>query len=101
MVDKVMFATGRRPNIEGLGLETAGVRLGQTGGIAVDEFSQTSVPHIYAIGDVTNRINLTPVAIREGHAFADTRVRRQADRGRSHRSADRGVLRARGRRRSA
>ena len=49
------------------------------GAIAVDEFSQTSVPNIYAIGDVTDRINLTPVAIREGHAFADTRVRRQAD----------------------
>ena len=67
-----MFATGRRPNIAGLGLEAAGVRLAKNGGIAVDEFSRTSVPHIYAVGDVTNRINLTPVAIREGHAFADT-----------------------------
>ena len=73
MVDKVMFATGRRPNVDGLGLEAAGVRARrQTGGIAVDAYSQTSVPHIYAVGDVTNRINLTPVAIREGHAFADT-----------------------------
>jgi glutathione reductase (NADPH) len=72
MVDRVMFATGRRPNISGLGLEAAGVRLAKNGGIAVDEFSQTSTPHIHAIGDVTNRINLTPVAIREGHAFADT-----------------------------
>jgi glutathione reductase (NADPH) len=72
VVDKVMFATGRRPNIEGLGLDLAGVQIGQTGGIAVDEYSRTSVPSIYAIGDVTNRINLTPVAIREGHAFADT-----------------------------
>ena len=72
LVDKVMFATGRRPNIEGLGLDLAGVQIGQTGGIAVDEYSRTSVPSIYAIGDVTNRINLTPVAIREGHAFADT-----------------------------
>ena len=71
-VDRVMFATGRRPNISGLGLEAAGVRLAKNGGIAVDEFSRTSVPHIHAIGDVTNRINLTPVAIREGHAFADT-----------------------------
>ena len=71
-VDKVMFATGRKPNVEGLGLETVGVKLAATGGIAVDEFSRTSVPNIYAIGDVTNRINLTPVAIREGHAFADT-----------------------------
>ncbi len=72
LVDKVMFATGRRPNIGGLGLDLAGVQIGQTGGIAVDEYSRTSVPSIYAIGDVTNRINLTPVAIREGHAFADT-----------------------------
>jgi glutathione reductase (NADPH) len=72
MVDRVMFATGRKPNISGLGLETAGVEIAKTGGIAVDRFSQTSVPHIYAVGDVTNRINLTPVAIREGHAFADT-----------------------------
>jgi glutathione reductase (NADPH) len=71
-VDKVMFAVGRRPNVAGLGLEATGVRLAASGGIAVDEFSQTSVPHIHAIGDVTNRINLTPVAVREGHAFADT-----------------------------
>jgi len=71
-VDQVMFATGRWPNINGLGLEAAGVKLAKTGGIAINEFSQTSVPHIYAVGDVTNRINLTPVAIREGHAFADT-----------------------------
>ncbi len=72
VVDKVMFATGRHPNVNGLGLETVGVKLGETGGIAVDEFSKTSVANIYAVGDVTNRINLTPVAIREGHAFADT-----------------------------
>jgi glutathione reductase (NADPH) len=72
MVDRVMFATGRKPNVRGLGLEAAGVKLSQTGGIAVDKFSQTAVPHIYAVGDVTDRINLTPVAIREGHAFADT-----------------------------
>jgi len=71
-VDKVMFAIGRRPNIAGLGLEKAGVKLAANGGIAVDAHSQTSVPGIYAVGDVTNRINLTPVAIREGHAFADT-----------------------------
>ncbi len=72
MVDRVMFATGRRPNVKGLGLEAAGVKLGKTGGIEVDEYSRTSVPNIYAVGDVTDRINLTPVAIREGHAFADT-----------------------------
>jgi glutathione reductase (NADPH) len=71
-VDKAMFAVGRWPNVAGLGLDAAGVRLGDNRGIAVDAFSQTSVPHIYAVGDVTNRVNLTPVAIREGHAFADT-----------------------------
>jgi glutathione reductase (NADPH) len=72
VVDRVMFATGRRPNIAGLGLEAAGVRVAQNGGVAVDEFSRSSVENIYAVGDVTNRINLTPVAIRDGHAFADT-----------------------------
>jgi glutathione reductase (NADPH) len=70
--DRVMFATGRRPNVQGFGLEEVGVNLAENGGIAVNEFGQTSVPHIYAIGDVTNRVNLTPVAIRDGHAFADT-----------------------------
>ena len=72
LVDQVMFATGRRPNVKGLGLEAAGVQLGATGAIAVNDYSQTNVPHIYAVGDVTDRIALTPVAIREGHAFADT-----------------------------
>jgi glutathione reductase (NADPH) len=71
-VDKVMFAIGRWPNVTGLGLEQAGVQFTRNRGIAVDDFSQSSVPHIYAVGDVTNRVNLTPVAIREGHAFADT-----------------------------
>jgi glutathione reductase (NADPH) len=71
-VDKVMFAVGRWPNVEGFGLDAAGVQFTANRGIAVDPFSQTSVPHIYAVGDVTNRVNLTPVAIREGHAFADT-----------------------------
>jgi glutathione reductase (NADPH) len=71
--DQVMFAIGRHPNVGGLGLEKAGVAINShNGGIAVDSFSKTSVPNIYAIGDVTHRINLTPVAIREGHAFADT-----------------------------
>jgi len=71
--DKVMFAIGRHPNIGGLGLDKVGVALNpHNGGIAVDSFSRTSVPNIYAIGDVTHRVNLTPVAIREGHAFADT-----------------------------
>src|ERR1700719_4737955 len=71
--DQVMFAIGRHPNIASLGLEKTGVAINpNNGGIAVDGFSRTSAPHIYAIGDVTHRINLTPVAIREGHAFADT-----------------------------
>ena len=68
----VLFATGRVPNTDGLGLEDAGVTLGRRGEVTVDEWSQTGVPSIYAIGDVTDRIALTPVAIREGHAFADT-----------------------------
>src|SRR5258707_82436 len=71
--DQVMFAIGRHPNVANLGLEKAGVAINPAnGGIAVDHFSKTSVDNIYAIGDVTHRINLTPVAIREGHAFADT-----------------------------
>ncbi len=70
--DQVMFAVGRMPNIRNLGIEDIGVKLSAHGGIAVDGYSRTSVPNVYAVGDVTNRINLTPVAIREGHAFADT-----------------------------
>jgi glutathione reductase (NADPH) len=70
--ERVMFAIGRKPNVAGLGIERAGVRTGPDGGIEVDSYSRTSAPSIYAVGDVTNRINLTPVAIREGHAFADT-----------------------------
>ena len=71
--DRVMFAIGRHPNVANLGLETAGVAINpRNGGVAVDAWSRSSVPSIYAIGDVTHRFNLTPVAIREGHAFADT-----------------------------
>ena len=70
--DVVMFAIGRDPNTGGLGLERAGVKLDDAGAVIVNEYSQSSVPSIYAIGDVTNRMNLTPVAIRDGHAFADT-----------------------------
>jgi glutathione reductase (NADPH) len=70
--DRVMFATGRDPNVSKLGLKEVGVDIAKSGGIAVDEYSRTSVANIYAVGDVTNRINLTPVAICEGHAFADT-----------------------------
>jgi glutathione reductase (NADPH) len=71
--EQVMFAIGRHPNVANLGLENAGVAINpRNGGIAVDGFSKSSVDSIYAIGDVTHRFNLTPVAIREGHAFADT-----------------------------
>jgi glutathione reductase (NADPH) len=71
-VDAVLAATGRKCNTSALGLETVDVGLDQNGAIEVDAYSQTSNPGIYAVGDVTNRFNLTPVAIYEGHAFADT-----------------------------
>ncbi len=70
--DRLLFATGRAPNSTGLGLEDVGVQVNRRGAIEVDAFSQTAVPSIYAIGDVTDRIQLTPVAIREGMAFTDT-----------------------------
>lgn len=70
--DAVLFATGRVPNTAGLGLDRLGLTLGRRGAVAVDGFSQTGVPSVFAVGDVTDRVNLTPVAIREGHAFADT-----------------------------
>lgn len=68
----IMYATGRVPNSHGLGLEELGVKLKKNGAIEVDPFSQTHVPNIYAVGDVTDRVALTPIAIREGQAFADT-----------------------------
>ncbi len=68
---QIMFATGRIPNTQSLGLENVGLHGNAHGAVAVNEFSQTAVENIYAVGDVTNRVNLTPVAIREGHAFAD------------------------------
>ena len=71
-VDHVLFATGRRPNSDGLRLEELGVGIGRRGEIQVDAYSQTAVPSVYAIGDVTDRVNLTPVAIREGMAFVQT-----------------------------
>ena len=70
--DVVMFAVGREPYVEGLGLEDAGVTLSAAGAVVVDDYSKTNVGNIWAVGDVTNRINLTPVAIREGQAFAET-----------------------------
>jgi len=70
--DQVLFATGRTPNTRGMGLDTAGVELGEKGQIKVDADNRTNVPSIFAVGDVTDRVQLTPVAIREGQAFADT-----------------------------
>ncbi len=70
--DVVMYATGRRPATQGLGLEALGVELGKGGAVTVDRYSQTTVPSIYAVGDVTDRVALTPVAIREGAAFVET-----------------------------
>jgi len=70
--DLLLFATGRKPNSENLGLEAAGVAIDDKGAIKVDDHNRTNVESIYAVGDVTNRVQLTPVAIREGHAFADT-----------------------------
>jgi glutathione reductase (NADPH) len=70
--DQVLFATGRAPNVGGLGVDVAGVALNDRGAIKVDDDNKTSVDSIYAVGDVTDRIQLTPIAIREGQAFADT-----------------------------
>ncbi len=70
--DCVMYATGRKPNTQGLGLEAVGVELGRKGGIVVDDAFRTTVPNIYAVGDVIDRVALTPVALAEGHALADT-----------------------------
>ena len=71
-VDVVMYATGRAPNTKGIGLEDVGIETNDKGAIAVDTYSKTNIDHIYAIGDVTDRINLTPVAIAEGMAFVKT-----------------------------
>ncbi|MET0533387.1 MAG: FAD-dependent oxidoreductase, partial [Steroidobacter sp.] len=68
----VMFATGRVPNTKDLGLESAGVKVDAQGAVRVDDENRSTCPSIYAVGDVTNRVQLTPVAIREGQAFADT-----------------------------
>jgi glutathione reductase (NADPH) len=70
--DLVMYATGRSPNTTGIGLDKVGVQLDKAGAVAVDEWSKTTADNIWAVGDVTDRINLTPVAIMEGHCFADT-----------------------------
>jgi glutathione reductase (NADPH) len=70
--DTVMYATGRLPKVRGLGLEEIGVQFNDKGAIVVDNYSRSSVPHIFAVGDCTDRINLTPVAIKEGQAVAET-----------------------------
>ncbi len=70
--DTVMYATGRKPNTRGIGLEELGVAMAENGALRVDQWSRSSVPSIFAVGDATDRINLTPVALMEGHAFADT-----------------------------
>ena len=70
--DQVLFAVGRRPNVENLGCDVAGVEIGENGQIKIDEDNRTNVPSIFAVGDVTDRVQLTPIAIREGQAFADT-----------------------------
>jgi glutathione reductase (NADPH) len=70
--DMLLWAIGRVPNVKGLGLDAVGVGQGKEGEILVDDYNRTNIPSIYAVGDVTNRVQLTPVAIREGHAFADT-----------------------------
>ena len=72
VADMVMVATGRRPKTDGLGLEYAGIALGANGEVPVDSYNASLCSSIYAVGDVTDRVQLTPVAIREGHAFADT-----------------------------
>jgi glutathione reductase (NADPH) len=70
--DQLLVAVGRRPNLEGLGCEAAGIEVGEKGQIKVDADNRTNVPSIFAVGDVTDRVQLTPVALREGQAFADT-----------------------------
>jgi glutathione reductase (NADPH) len=70
--DQALFATGRVPNVRDLGLREIGVDFRADGRVVVDDFSRTNIEHIHAVGDVTSRVNLTPVAIYEGHAFADT-----------------------------
>jgi hypothetical protein len=88
-----------RPNTDGLGLAEAGVRLADSGAVIVDDYSQTNIPSVFAVGDVTDRVNLTPVAIREGHAFADTRVRRPPAQGRPQPDRQRRLHPPRGRHR--
>ena len=83
LADQVLYAIGRDPNTKGIGLEEAGVELTESGAVKVDDFSRSSQPNIYAVGDVTNRVNLTPVAIQEAMAFVDT-VYRDKPRGLDH-----------------
>ena len=98
--ERVMFAVGRKPNIGDLGIEHAGVTVADNGGIAVDRYSRTAVPHIFAVGDVTNRVEPHAGRHPRGPRGGRYAVRRPADRGRSPPYSDRGVLRAGDRRRS-
>ena len=95
--EQIMFAIGRTPNTIGLGLDKVGVDLGWNGHIVVNEYSKSSVDSIFAVGDVTDRAALTPVAIREGHAFADTEFGNNPAHDRAHADPDGGVLDTRGR----
>ena len=92
--DLVFFATGRAPATKGLGLDKVGVSMNEAGAVVVDQHLRTSQHHIYAMGDVTDRLNLTPVAIAEGHALADTSVRQEPARHLAAQCADSGVLHA-------
>ena len=94
-----MFAVGRAPNTAGLGLDKIGVELGWNGHVVVNEYSKSSVDSIFAVGDVTDRAALTPVAIREGHAFADTEFGGKPRMVEHDADPDRGFLHARDRKR--
>ena len=100
-VDEVLLAIGRRPNVRDLGLDRAGVTTDAAGAVTVDAWSRTSADNIYAVGDVTARMQFTPVAIREAAAFVDDGVRRSSDRGRLRQRAGCGLRHAGGRRRRA
>ena len=93
--DLVMFATGRHPNTDDLGLDKAGVELNDAGAVAVDAYSRTNVENIYAVGDVTDRLALTPIAIPGRGGFRRDRLQRQPDRGRPRDRGDRRLLPAR------
>ena len=92
--DLLFFATGRAPATKGLGLDKIGVTLNDAGAVVIDQNLRTSQPHIYAMGDVTDRLNLTPVAIAEGHALADSLFGKERTWHLAAQRADSGVLHA-------